>query len=232
MERYDSIENMLVISIFAVSNALISPVFTYGLIIFFERAFRITTDLTLLELTDFNSPLLKNLSRLAPGTFSHCMTIGSLVETAAQAIGANPILSRVGAYYHDIGKTLNPHGFVENQLDNKNIHEKLDPKKSAQMIIDHVNEGIKLAVENKLPKEIVEFIPMHHGTMVVSYFYQKAKEEYGEENVNIDDYRYPGPKPNSKETALLMLADACESTVRSMTDRRRLKSISRYISII
>ena len=146
------------------------------------------------------------------------MTIGSLVETAAQAIGANPILSRVGAYYHDIGKTLNPHGFVENQLDNKNIHEKLDPKKSAQMIIDHVNEGIKLAVENKLPKEIVEFIPMHHGTMVVSYFYQKAKEEYGEENVNIDDYRYPGPKPNSKETALLMLADACESTVRSMTD--------------
>ncbi len=218
LERFSPIEQILVNSGYAASNALISPVLTYGLIIFFERIFKITTDLTLLELTDFNSPLLKQLATKAPGTFTHSMTMGSLVETAAQDIGANPILARVGAYYHDIGKSFDPDSFVENQLDDRNVHEKLNPQKSAQLIIDHVNKGIELAREYKLPEEIIEFIPMHHGTMVVSFFYERAKKELGEENVNKDDFRYPGPKPNSKETALVMLADACESTVRSMTE--------------
>lgn len=218
LESFESIDKLLIQAGFAAVNALFSAVLTYGLIIFFERIFKITTDLTLLELSDFNTPLLKLLAQNAPGSFTHSMTIGSMVENAAAEINANPILARVGAYYHDIGKTIEPEVFVENQLDNKNLHEELTPEKSAELIINHVKKGIDLAKSYNLPKEIVDFIPMHHGTMSVSYFYEKAKEKYGEENVNIEDYRYPGPKPNSKETALIMLADACESTVRSMTD--------------
>ncbi len=227
LERFSPIDQILIHSGFAASNALISPVLTYGLIIFFERIFKITTDLTLLELTDFNSPLLKQLATKAPGTFTHSMTIGSLVETAAIEIGANPILSRVGAYYHDIGKSFDPASFVENQLDDRSVHEKLNPQKSAQLIIDHVKKGIELAKENNIPQDIINFIPMHHGTMLVSFFYEKAKKEIGEENVKEEDFRYPGPKPNSKETALLMLADACESAIRSMTesDPKKIENI-------
>ncbi len=218
LERFASAEQILIQSGFAASNALMSPALTYGLIIFFERIFKITTEITLLELTDFNSPLLRELAKSTPGTFTHSMTIGNMVEAAAEEIGANPILARVGAYYHDIGKTLNPEAFIENQTHNENIHDKLDPRESARIIIDHVRNGIKLAEEHRLPKEIIDFIPMHHGTMVVTYFYEKAKQLYGEDKVDINDFRYPGPKPNSKETALLMLADACESAVRSMDE--------------
>ncbi|MCX6151511.1 MAG: HDIG domain-containing protein [Ignavibacteriales bacterium] len=218
LERYESYDRILIEYAFAAGNALISPVFTFGMIIFFEKFFKITTDLTLLELTDFNRPLIKNLARVAPGTFTHSMTVGSLVERAAEAIGANPLLARVGAYYHDVGKTVNSDYFVENQMDNENSHSKLDPKASAAIIINHVTKGIDLAKEEKLPAEIIDFIPMHHGTLVMSFFYEKAKELYGDSNVNIIDYRYKGPKPNSKETALVMLADACESTVRSIDE--------------
>ncbi|MFH1198243.1 MAG: HDIG domain-containing metalloprotein [bacterium] len=218
LERYSSVENILMSSAFAASNALISPILTYGLIIFVEKIFKITTDLTLLELSDFNSPILRQLAKNAPGTFTHSVTIGSLVENAAQAIGASPILARVGAYYHDVGKSLNPESFVENQMGGENPHAEMEPEKSAALIIEHVKEGIKLAEEDNLPQVIIDFIPMHHGTMVVSYFYETAKNKYGLENVDIMKYRYPGPKPNTKETALVMLADACESTVRSMSD--------------
>ncbi|MBU1099864.1 MAG: HDIG domain-containing protein [Bacteroidetes bacterium] len=218
LERFDGVQAILIASGFAATNALISPVLTYGLIIFFEKSFKITTDLTLLELTDFNSPLLKELARNAPGTFNHSMTIGSLVENAAVSVGANPLLARVGAYYHDIGKTVNPTGFVENQLNNNNLHDGLKPENSSELIIDHVKSGMELGREYNLPDEIIDFIPMHHGTMVVQYFYEKAKGSYGEDKVNINDFRYPGPKPNSKETALVMLADACESAVRAMKE--------------
>ncbi len=218
LERYDSFDEMIGSFAFAASNALISPVFTYGMIIFIEKIFKITTDLTLLELTDFNHPLLKDLSRTAPGTFNHSMIMGTLVETAAEEIGANPTLSRVGAYYHDIGKSLDPASFVENQIQSGNIHEKLKPEQSVGLILNHVKRGIELGKKYNLPKEIIDFIPMHHGTMKMTFFYEKAKDLYGEENIKIEDYRYPGPKPNTKETALVMLADACESTVRSMTD--------------
>ncbi|MCU7493950.1 MAG: HDIG domain-containing protein [Ignavibacteria bacterium] len=216
LERFDTINNIVLELVFAASNALVSPVFTFGMIIFFERLFRITTDLTLLELTDFNRPLLKDLARKAPGTFTHAMTVGSLVESAAEQIHANPLLARVGAYYHDIGKTKDPSNFVENQLNDENRHEHLDPRESARLIIDHVKQGIELARENNIPQEVMDFIPMHHGTLVVSFFYEKAKSLYGQENVDINNFRYKGPKPNSKETALVMLADACESTVRSI----------------
>ncbi|MFA3782513.1 HD family phosphohydrolase [Melioribacteraceae bacterium 4301-Me] len=218
LERFDSIQNMLVSSAFATASALLSPVFTYGFIIFIEKFFGITTDLTLLELTDLNSPLLRELARSAPGTFTHSMTMGTLVESAAEAIGANPTLARVGAYYHDIGKILNPSGFVENQLDNKNIHDNLSPEESVQIILEHVEKGVTLAKQYNLPQEIIDFIPMHHGTIVISFFYEKAKKLYGENNVDVNYYSYKGPKPNTKETALVMLADACESTVRSMND--------------
>lgn len=215
-ERYESIETILINSSLASINAIISPALTYGLIIFIEKSFKITTELTLLELTDFNSPLLKELARNAPGTFTHSMTIGSLVESAAEKIGANPILARVGAYYHDIGKALSPEVFVENQIEKQSIHEELEPKDSAQRIINHVKRGVDWARKNKLPQEIIDFIPTHHGTMLVSFFYEKAVKLYGEENVDKDDFRYPGPKPFTKETALLMLADACESISRTL----------------
>jgi putative nucleotidyltransferase with HDIG domain len=227
LEKYDSLNQMLLNFAFAGSNALISPVLTYGLIIFFERIFNITTDLTLLELTDFNNVLLKELAKYAPGTFNHSIAIGALVETTAEAIGANPLLSRVGAYYHDIGKTVDPDSFVENQLNTRNIHENIAPIKSVQLIMNHVDKGIDLAKKNNLPQEVIDFIPMHHGTMVISYFFEKAKSMYGEENVNINKYRYHGPKPNTKETAIVMLADSCESAIRSMVnpDAKKIENV-------
>jgi putative nucleotidyltransferase with HDIG domain len=216
LERFAPWDRMLIESAFAATNALVSPVLTYGLLIFFERIFRITTDLTLLELSNFDRPLLKELAKKAPGTFNHSMTMGTLAEAASEKIGANPLLARIGAYYHDIGKTISPQNFVENQLTNQNIHENLTPEESVSMIVQHVTEGVELAKEHNLPQEIIDFIPMHHGRMVMSYFYEKAKKLYGEDSVNMDDYRYPGPKPQTKETAIVMLADGCESAVRSI----------------
>ncbi|MDR3609166.1 MAG: HDIG domain-containing protein [Ignavibacteriaceae bacterium] len=218
LEQFASPETLLLEFAFAGSNALISPVLTYGLLIFFERIFNITTDLTLMELSNFDRPLLKELARKAPGSFNHSMTVGTLAETASESIGANPLLARVGAYYHDIGKIITPQNFVENQLDNHNLHENLTPEESVNLIKRHVNEGIELARENKIPEEIINFIPMHHGTTVISFFYDKAQKTYGEGNVNLLDYSYSGPKPNSKETAIVMLADSCESAVRSIDE--------------
>ncbi len=223
LERFASFNTILTEAAFAGSNALISPVLTYGILIFFEKIFNVTTDLTLLELSNFDRPLLKDLSRKAPGTFNHSMTMGTLAEAAAEAIQANPLLARVGAYYHDIGKILTPQHFVENQLNDQNIHEKLAPEESVQLILQHVKAGIELGDKNHLPKEIIDFIPMHHGTMIISYFYEKAKKLYGEEKVNIDEYKYPGPKPDTKETAIVMLADGCESSVRSIEDANATK---------
>jgi cyclic-di-AMP phosphodiesterase PgpH len=216
LERFASWNTILFDLAFAGSNALISPVLTYGLLIFFERSFKITTDLTLLELSNFDRPLLKELARRAPGTFNHSMTMGTLAETAAEKINANPLLARVGAYYHDIGKTILPQNFVENQLDNRNIHENLTPEESINIIINHVKGGIELARKHGVPEEIVDFIPMHHGTTTIQFFYDKAIKLYGPERVSVEDYQYPGPVPNTKETAVVMLADSCESAVRSI----------------
>ena len=218
MERFAPWEEILIQCGFAASNALFSPVLTYGLIIFFEKIFKITTEITLLELTDYNAPLLKDLAKHAQGTFNHSLTMGNMVESAAQEIGANPLLVRVGALYHDVGKSLNPTAFVENQMDNYNIHDDLTPEESAMTIIEHVREGMKLAEEANLPSELIDFIATHHGTLLVVFFYEKEIEAKGKENVKIENYRYPGPKPFTKETALLMLADASESAVRAMTE--------------
>ncbi|WP_337864890.1 HDIG domain-containing metalloprotein [Ignavibacterium sp.] len=218
LERFASINTMLYESAFAVSNALISPALTYGLLIFFERIFRITTELTLLELSNYERSLLRELATKAPGTFNHTLIMSLIAESAAEKIGAHTLLARVGALYHDIGKTISPHAFVENQMKGENLHDNLKPEESVQIILRHVQEGIELARLNKLPQEIIDFIPMHHGTTVMTYFYEKAKELYGEDNVNIEDYKYKGPKPNTKETAIVMLADGCESAVRSISE--------------
>lgn len=201
-------------------NAIMSPMMAYGLLIIYEKAFGITTQLTLFELADFNQPLLKKLATLAPGTFHHSVVMGNLAENAAEAIGANGVLARVGCYYHDIGKMNKPEYFVENQLEKVNKHENLNPAISAKVIIAHVKDGIELAKKYKLPQEIIDFIPMHHGTTLVSYFYSKAKERADEDKEQISDYiyRYPGPKPQTKETGIVMIADTVEASIRTIED--------------
>lgn len=217
LERYDSFMSILDQLTMATANAVFSPVLTYGLLIFFERFFHITTDLTLLELSDFNKPLLKNLSQKAPGTFNHSVNMGALAESAAEAIGANAILARVGAYYHDIGKITKPSMFVENQLGVANRHEKLNPTMSVKVISDHVKDGITLAEEFGLPEMLIDFIPMHHGTTKIGFFYEQAMRKKGKfETVDESDFRYPGPKPQTKETGIVMLADAVEASTRAI----------------
>ena len=206
---------------FIAVNAILSPIITFGLLIFFERVFGIATDLTLLELSDFNQPLLRELSQKAPGTFHHSIIVGTLAEKAAEAVNANPILARVGAYYHDIGKTLRPEYFIENTMDShKSKHEWLPPDISVQMVVSHVTEGIELAKKHHLPQRIIDFIPMHHGTTLVAYFYGKAlRRPFATGDVIEDDYRYDGPRPRSKETAIVMLADSVEAATRSLQEK-------------
>ena len=169
LERFASFESLMIETAFASTNALISPVLTYGLLIFFEKFFRITTDLTLLELSNFDRPLLKELARKAPGTFNHSMTMGTLAETAAEKIGANPLLARVGAYYHDVGKIITPQNFVENQLNNQNVHENLTPEESVELISRHVKEGIELAREYTCAPggcRLYTYAPWYHGDLI------------------------------------------------------------------
>jgi putative nucleotidyltransferase with HDIG domain len=210
---------------YALANAVVSPVLTYGLLIFFERVFGVTTDLTLMELSHFNHPLLRKLAEQAPGTYHHSLTMATLAEAAASAIGANEVLARVGALFHDIGKLEKPMYFVENQKGSRNRHDKLAPRMSSLIISAHVKEGMSLAEEHGLPREVIDFIPMHHGTTKIEYFYNKALElanqsddETKIEEINEQDYRYPGPKPQTRETGILMLADAVEASTRSLDD--------------
>lgn len=205
--------------IFALVNSAFSPVLTYGLLIFFERTFKVTTDLTLVELLDFNHPLLQSLQTRAPGTYHHSVAISSLAESAAKSIGANPVLAKVGAMYHDIGKSVEPNYFVENTSNEKSEHDQLDPVESADIIIKHVEEGIALAKKFDLPKEVIDFIPEHHGTTMALYFLTLAKKT--QKKVNEDLFRYPGPKPQRKETGIVMLADAVESVSRTLEDPNR-----------
>ena len=202
-------------------NSVFSPIITFGFLIFFEKVFGIATDLTLLELSDFNQPLLRELSQKAPGTFHHSIIVGTLAEKAAEAVGANPILARVGAYYHDIGKLSKPGYFIENTMDSdKSKHEWLPPDVSVQVVVSHVTDGIELAKKYRLPQRIIDFIPMHHGTTLVAYFYGKAlRRPFANGDISEEDYSYDGPKPNSKETAIVMLADSVEAATRSLQDK-------------
>ncbi|MEO9887695.1 MAG: HDIG domain-containing metalloprotein [Balneola sp.] len=191
--------------------------FTYPIILLFEKLFGITTDFTLLEMSDTNRPLLKELMNKAPGTFHHSLQVANLSEAAAAAIKANSLLCRVGALYHDIGKMIKPSYFVENQGGGTNEHDKLKPQMSAMIIKAHVSEGVKMAEENGLPKTIVSFIESHHGTSVIRYFYEKAKEDENlKEMLNEEQFRYEGPLPSTKETGILLLADGIEAASRAM----------------
>lgn len=183
-----------------------------------EYTFKVTTDITLLELLDLDQPLMKNLMVTAPGTYHHSVIVGNLVESAAEAVGANPLLARVSAYYHDIGKVKMPDYFIENQSGSVSKHDKLTPHMSSMIIINHVKEGVELAKQYKLPEQVIDIIEQHHGTMLVSYFYQKAKEKADDAEPVEQDYRYNGPKPQTRVAALVMLADAVEAASKVLTD--------------
>ena len=191
-------------------------IITVGMAPVVEMLFHYTTDITLLELANLDRPILRRLMLEAPGTYHHSMVVGSLVEAAAAEIGANPILAKVCGYYHDIGKLKKPLYFIENQSDGRNKHDKLAPSMSALILIAHVKNGVEIARENKLRQVIIDTIQQHHGTSLISYFYGKAKVVKGEDAVNIDDFRYPGPRPQTREAGLVMLADVVEAASRTL----------------
>jgi putative nucleotidyltransferase with HDIG domain len=199
-------------------NGLLSLMLAMVLLPLLESVFNILTPQKLLELSDPGKPLLQKLLRGAPGTFSHSMQVGNLAENAAERIGADPLLARVGAYYHDIGKLYHPNYFIENQISRMNPHATLTPALSARIIKRHVKDGVVLGREWNLPDEVLDMIAEHHGTTRIEYFYRKALEEAVAigASVNEADFRYPGPRPKSKEAGILMLADSIEATVKSL----------------
>jgi hypothetical protein len=190
----------------------------YGLIYTFEKMFRFISSITLIELTDINSELLHTLADRAPGTFQHSMQVSNLAADAAKAIGANALLVRTGALYHDIGKISDPLYFVENQTGLDNPLLEMDPRDAAQVVISHVTEGEKIARRNHLPEVVVNFITTHHGTSLVRYFYNTYANAHPGETIDESLFRYQGPKPSTKEGAILMMADAIEARSRSLTD--------------
>jgi len=214
------IDNVLIVrdALMTMINGILSAVIALGVMPMIESAFRVTTPYGLAELVDHNQPLLKRLQMEAPGTYHHSLLVSNLCEAAAEAIGADPTIARAGALYHDIGKLKRPLFFVENQssFGIENPHTKLNPKISKTVIISHTKDGIELAKEYNLPPIIQDFILQHHGDGLASYFYNRAVQEEGAENIKEEQFRYPGPKPKSKEAAILMIADATESAIRSL----------------
>jgi putative nucleotidyltransferase with HDIG domain len=205
--------------------------FSYPLIFAFEKTFGMVTDVTLMELSDTNSPLLRKLSHHAPGTFQHSLQVANIAEEAVFAIGGNPLLTRAGALYHDIGKIDMPMYFIENQTSSMNPHDELGYEESGHIIISHVYKGIELAKKYKLPDVLIDFIRTHHGTRRVEYFYNLKKIEFPEEEVSDKPFKYPGPVPFSKETSVLMMADSVEAASRSM-QRPTADSISALVDRI
>ncbi len=242
---YEMLESLRTASLGA-ANGFVSMVLTVGMLPFLESAFGVTTNIRLLEMAHPNQPLLKELMFEAPGTYNHSVMTANLAEAAADQIEANPILARVGAYFHDIGKLRNPTFFVENQVGGENPHDKTNPSLSRIVITSHVKYGVELAEEHRLPDEIVDIIAQHHGTSVISYFFERAKEHAREkakelakngidsgatEGVELEDYRYPGKKPQTKEAAVVMLADAAEAASRTLARKTpdRLNALIRKI---
>ena len=217
---------------FGLVNGFLSPLLAYGLQVIFENIFDIVTDMRLLELSDLNNPILRKLSIEAPGTYHHSLMVGNLAEAAADAINANSLLARVGSYYHDIGKMEKPEYFIENQQKIKNPHEKLSPSMSCLILTNHVKQGLEIAKEFKLPKEIRDFIEEHHGTNMMNYFYLKAMEKSNNEEINESNFRYPGPKPRTKETGIVMLADAIEAAARALKDPSASRIKGMVISLV
>jgi cyclic-di-AMP phosphodiesterase PgpH len=210
-----------------------AAVATVGSFAVLGSLFGILTAFQLLELANPSQPLLRRLLVETPGTYHHSLMVGNLAERAAEAIGADPLLARVAAYYHDIGKLSNPAAFIENQAGGENIHDVLDPETSAQLLKSHVSEGIDIAYRSGLPKALIAFIPQHHGTSVMSYFYARAREQAAEpyggletvegrkaaDAIDVRKFRHGGPKPQVREAAIIMLADSVEASVRSLSSR-------------
>jgi cyclic-di-AMP phosphodiesterase PgpH len=205
---------------FAGLNGVLSTIFSLGGFNLVSRVAGQVTPLQLMELAHPSRPLLRKLIREAPGTYYHSVAVGNLAEAAAEAVGGDALMLRVAAYYHDIGKTVRPYFFTDNQMGRENVHNDLDPVTSAQIIIDHVREGVKMARAAGLPPQIVDFIATHHGTGVIRHFYQQALQQ--QDTVREEDFRYPGPRPQTREQAILMLADSVEATVRSKAQNGKL----------
>ncbi|MGG7176519.1 HD family phosphohydrolase [Clostridium paraputrificum] len=214
-----NLKEILINSTFTVVGVVLAGILAIGILPFLEATFDVVTTLSLLELSNPNSPLLKKLLMEAPGTYHHSMLVANLAEMAAEEVGANPVVTRVGAYYHDIGKTTRPYFFKENQLSKENPHDKITANLSTLIIISHVKDGLELAREYKLPRVIQDIIAEHHGTTLVKYFYYTVKNNAeNPDEVKEEDFRYPGPIPSSKESAILMLADSTEAAVRSINE--------------
>ncbi|KKE80713.1 hypothetical protein WH51_01120 [Bacilli bacterium VT-13-104] len=228
-EKY-SIQDLFIQLGFAMFAAFLSAVLTIGLLPFFEAGLNMLSDVKLLQLSNPNQPLLKKLLTEAPGTYHHSVMVANLSETACEAIGANGLLARVGAYYHDIGKTVKPHYFVENQLSIQNPHDFISPKQSAEIIIRHPYDGANYLKKYKMPKEIIDIALQHHGTSLLKYFYFKEKEKNN--HVKELDFRYPGPKPQTKEAAIINICDSVEAAVRSLKEPTEEKIEDIITSII
>jgi hypothetical protein len=207
---------ILMQGLFGIVSGIGSAVITIGLLPYLEHTFNITTSLKLLDLAQPKHPLLQRLLLDAPGTYHHSIMVGNLAETAADTIGADPVTVRVGAYYHDIGKIKRPVFFIENQMGSENPHDKIAPSLSTLVVTSHIKDGVDLCRDYKLPQVIIDIVQQHHGTMLVSYFYKRATENEHSECIIEADFRYEGPRPQTKEAALIMLADACEAAVRSI----------------
>ncbi|MBI5665993.1 MAG: HDIG domain-containing protein [Nitrospirae bacterium] len=209
----------LVVASSAFLNGVIVVTMVSALLPLFEYVFKLTTNISLLELLDLNQPLMRELLVEAPGTYHHSIIVGNLAEAAAEAVGVNPLLARVSAYYHDIGKIKMPDYFIENQIASVSKHDNLAPRMSSLILLSHVKEGVELAKKNNLPPMIVDIIQQHHGTSIQTFFYQKAKEQ--QDNITLlreEDFRYPGPKPQTRVAALVLMADAVEAASRVLTD--------------
>ncbi|NPV72825.1 MAG: HDIG domain-containing protein [Pelotomaculum sp.] len=202
-----------------ITSGILSSILTNGSLPFLEHTFRLTSPVRLLELSHPNNALLKKLLTEAPGTYHHSIIVGNLAESAAEAVGGDSLLVRVGAYYHDIGKIKRPYFFIENQMTCDNPHDKIAPSLSTLILTSHVKDGVEMAREYKLPQGIIDIIEQHHGSGLVSYFYHKALESGRTETVTEDEYRYEGPVPQTKEAAIVMLADSVEAAVRSLQNR-------------
>lgn len=205
-------------------NGITSSVIVIGILPVFEQLFKTVTNISLLELADFNHPLLQSLIQEAAGTYHHSLVVGNLSEAACRLVGANALLARIGAYYHDIGKLHKPEYFSENQYIKENLHETLSASMSKLVIMDHVKEGLELAKKYKLNPRIIDFIQQHHGNSLVYYFYRRALESLEEDQeVREEGFRYPGPKPNTKETAIVLLADSVEAATRTLKEHSPTK---------
>ena len=212
MVKYVPSGDILDYSVEFLASALISPIVALFTLPFFERYSGMVSDITLIDLSDINSGLLQRLSVEAPGTFTHSIMVGNMAAAAAEEVGANPVLARVGGYYHDIGKLVNPEYFIENKS-GRNPHEKLQPHESKKIIVSHIENGVKIAKENKLPQPIIDIIEQHHGTSIIDYFYELAKK--GDSDVDAEEFRYPGPKPKTLEATIVMICDIVEASLRS-----------------